>query len=193
VRLAATSTAAIEEPDDPADLPDYLKPRPERKKKKSRSRKRSRSRKHRSRSRRKKRKSRSMVRWLDRSRSHSHTATGQYIRATGCSSTVKWWEKKRESSSDSSSAARKRRTTQDDDISSRRPRQVAVKGNWAQFVQGGQSYFYNVLTGQTTWQMPKDFDAGPSRRPWEVAQQPAAGAAAAVAAPLRSRPTGALL
>lgn len=32
---------------------------------------------------------RSAKRWLDRSRSNSHTATGQYIRATGCSSTVR--------------------------------------------------------------------------------------------------------
>jgi len=111
-----------------------------------------------------------MVRWLDRSRSNSHTATGQYIRATGCSSTVRWWEKKKENSSSSSSSSsreRKRKAKTEDDA--RRPRQVAVKGNWAQFVQNGQSYFYNVLTGKTVWERPTDFEEGPSRRPAQAA------------------------
>jgi len=46
-----------------------------------------------------------------------------------------------------------------------RPRQVAAKGAWAQFVTGaGVSYFHNVTTGETTWQRPLDFDAPASRR-----------------------------
>jgi len=139
------------------ELPEYLKPRIEKKKPKKRSRSRDR--------RKKRKKSKSMVRWLDRSRSKSHTAQGQYIRAVGYSSTVKWWEKKRSGSSSSSSSrgggGRK------EDPAARRPRQVAVKGNWAEFVQDGKSYYYNVLTGVTTWDQPGDFDSGPSRRPIE--------------------------
>jgi len=153
---------------DPADLPDYLKPRTERKRRHSRSRRRSRSQRSRhrqpSKSRRRRRQSRSVVRWLDRSRSNSHTATGQYIRATGCSSTVRWWEKKRSSSSSSSSSKSRRRRPHDEFINSRRPRQVAIKGNWAQFVLSGASYYYNLLTGQAIWDKPSDFDAGLSRR-----------------------------
>merc|ERR1712190_169308 len=113
--------------------------------------------------RRKRKKSKSMVRWLDRSRSKSHTAQGQYIRAVGYSSTVKWWEKKRSGSS-SSSSSRDRGGRKKEDPAARRPRQVAVKGNWAEFVQDGKSYYYNVLTGVTTWDQPGDFDSNPSRR-----------------------------
>jgi len=164
VRLAALPAPPVGEPVDPVELPEYLRPREDRKRRGSRTKRRRQSQR-----RRRQRKSRSMVRWLDRSRSNSHTATGQYIRATGCSSTVRWWEKKRESSSSStkSSRSQSRRRKADDDPSSRRPRQVAVKGNWAQFVQSGMSYYYNVLTGQTTWERPIEFDAGPSRRPSE--------------------------
>lgn len=175
VRLAAVALVPtqFEEDVNIADLPEYLKPREERKKKRSRSRRRSRSRsaKRRSRStRRRKRKSRSAPRWLDRSRSNSHTATGQYIRATGCSSTVKWWEKKRQASSSSSgsSGSLKRRRT-DGDGESNRPRQVAVKGHWAQFVLSGKTYYYDVLTQRTTWEKPEDFGSGSSRRSSEAA------------------------
>lgn len=145
------------------ELPDYLKPRVEKRKTKKRSKSR--------RKRNKKKKSKSMVRWLDRSRSKSHTAQGQYIRAVGYSSTVKWWEKKRSgsstNSSNSSGSDRGAKRSKKEDNVSRRPRQVAVKGNWAEFVQNGKSYYYNVLTGVTTWDQPGDFDSGPSRRPWE--------------------------
>jgi len=166
---AIQSPLVVEEPVDPERLPAYLRPREDRK------RKRSRSRRHTSRSKsRKKRRSRSNKRnkrasWLDRSRSNSRTATGQYIRATGCSSTVRWWERKKASSSSSGSSdsgqkTKKRSIKAADEAELKRPRQVAVKGNWAQFVQGGSSYYYNVLTGKTTWERPNDFDAGPSRR-----------------------------
>jgi len=167
VRLAAVPAPLAQEPVNAADLPEYLRPREGKKKRGSRTRKksRSRSRDRRRRSQRKKRrKSRSMVRWLDRSRSNSHTATGQYIRATGCSSTVRWWDKK-ESSSSTSRSSKSHKRPGDEDPSSRRPRQVAVRGNWAQFVQSGTSYYYNVITGQTTWERPSDFDVVPSRRP----------------------------
>lgn len=89
-----------------------------------------------------------------RSRSKSHTNSGQYIRATGCSSSIRWWSRSRSPESSS-------------DEDSKRPRQVAVKGNWAQFVQNGTSYYYNVITGQTTWERPNDFEVAPSRRLWE--------------------------
>jgi len=181
VRLATSlsGTAPSAELIDPANLPAYLQPKEERKKKRSRSRRRS----SRSRKDRKKRRqrSRSMVRWLDRSRSNSHTATGQYIRATGCSSTVRWWEKKNKaasSSSSSSSRGRGRRQQKDREEEAKKPRQVAVKGNWAQFVQNGMSYYYHVLTGRTAWDKPNDFVDEPSRRPWEVAAAHAEEAAA---------------
>lgn len=191
VRLAAALPGPVpEEPMDPSELPEYLRPREERKRKRSKSR-----RKRRSRSRKRRQRSRSMVRWLDRSRSNSHTATGQYIRATGYSSTVRWWEKKRESSDSSSSSSRGRKKKKEEEPSLRRPRQVAVRGHWAQFVHNGASYFYNVLTGQTVWDRPADFDAGPSRRPWEVAAQGASTALPAITGgrPGVARPTGALL
>merc|ERR1712190_661389 len=136
--------------------------------------------------RRKRKKSKSMVRWLDRSRSKSHTAQGQYIRAVDYSSTVKWWEKKRSSSSSNSSSSSRGRGTKRDDPAARRPRQVAVKGNWAEFVQNGKSYYYNVLTGVTTWDQPGDFDAGPSRRPWE-------GLGVGFSTMNKSKPTGTFL
>lgn len=167
VRAAAAGSFAsisvpMEEPSvDPADLPEYLRPR-----KKSRSRSR---RKRPSRStRRRKRKSRSAKRWLDRSRSNSHTATGQYIRATGCSSTVRWWDKKREDSDtdrSTGSAKAKRIKKAEAEIAARRPRQVAVRGYWAQFVQSGTSYYYNIRSGQTVWDRPIEFEEPPSFRP----------------------------
>merc|ERR1719277_996749 len=143
--------APLVEPSNPADLPEYLRPREVRKKKRSRSRRKRRERRKRSRSR---------VRWLDRSRSNSHTATGQYIRATGCSSTVRWWEKKRESSGSSSSSSGSRaRRSKEDDAASRRPRQVAVRGRWAQYVLKGESYYYNVEANTTSWERPREFDS----------------------------------
>lgn len=173
--LPGPTLAEVEELVDPNDLPEYLRPKEERKKDKGR---RSRSRKSRSKKRkrsRSRRRKRSRSNWLDRSRSNSHTATGQYIRATGCSSTVRWWEKKKQASSSSSSSSssgsgRKRKKSKRglEEEAKGRPRQVAVKGNWAQFVQHGMSYYYNVLTGKTSWDRPSDFDAVPSRRPWEV-------------------------
>ncbi|CAE7194038.1 unnamed protein product [Symbiodinium pilosum] len=143
------------QPVNPADLPEYLRPR------KSRSRS---ARKRASRSaRRRKRKSRSAKRWLDRSRSNSHTATGQYIRATGCSSTVRWWEKRREDSdSDRSTASRKVKRAQkaEAELVARRPRQVAIKGLWAQFVHCGVSYYFNIQSEETVLEKPSDFEDG---------------------------------
>lgn len=176
IRLAASLPPApleggiAQEPVDPSELPEYLRPREDRKKNRSRSRRRKKSKS------RKRRRSRSMVRWLDRSRSNSHTATGQYIRATGCSSTVRWWEKKKECSSSSSSSSRERRRKRRDaeaEAEKRRPKQVAVKGHWAQFMQNGQHYFYSLLSGQTMWERPSVFDAAPSRRPHEAAAEEA--------------------
>jgi len=167
VRLATvmptTSAAVHEEPMDPSQLPEHLRPRKE-KKKRSRSR-----RKRRSRSRR--RRSRSAVRWLDRSRSNSHTATGQYIRAVGCSSTVRWWEKKNneQARSSSSSSSRSQRRQKVEEEANKRPRQVAVKGQWAQFVHHGLSYYYNIATGRTAWDRPGEFD---DRRASEEPKRP---------------------
>uniref|UniRef100_A0A7S4SN77 Uncharacterized protein n=1 Tax=Alexandrium monilatum TaxID=311494 RepID=A0A7S4SN77_9DINO len=46
-----------------------------------------------------------------------------------------------------------------------RPRQVAARGSWAQFVTPtGSSYYHNITTGETTWEKPADFDTPPSRR-----------------------------
>lgn len=46
-----------------------------------------------------------------------------------------------------------------------RPRQVAARGSWAQFVTaGGTSYYHNITTGETTWEKPAEFDAPASRR-----------------------------
>ncbi|CAE8614094.1 unnamed protein product [Polarella glacialis] len=175
IRLASVALAVptLEEPPvDPAELPEYLRPREVRKRSRSQS-----GRKRASRStRRRKRKSRSVKRWLDRSRSHSHTATGQYIRATGCSSTVRWWEKKREGSSDSDRSAGNARAEKakkakkaEADLAARRPRQVGIKGYWAQFVQNGSSYYYHIRTGQTTWERPRDFeDAVTPKRPTNI-------------------------
>merc|ERR1712226_1391091 len=112
------------------------------------------------------------------------TATGQYIRAVGYSSTVRWWEKKKNSSSSSSSSSSGRKKKPD--TAARRPRQVSVKGNWAEFVQNGKSYYYNVLTGVTTWDQPGDYDSGPSRRPWE-------GLGAGFSTSKASKPTGTFL
>merc|ERR1712232_906747 len=133
----------------------------------------------------KKGRSRSVARWLDRSRSNSKGKSGQYVRATGWSSTVRWWEKKRESSSASRkgrgrkrsrsrSRSRKRRSSssssrsskssrgkrkEKDETRKKRPRQVTVSGHFAQFVLGSLSYYYNIATGQTTWDKPAEFDA----------------------------------
>lgn len=217
VRLAPLRPAvAFTEPADLAELPEHLRPRAEKKRKRqSRSSKR---RHQRSAGRRKRRRraSRSAVRWLDRSRSNSHTATGQYIKATGCSSTVRWWEKKRSAGGSSgtsgsrggSSCSNRSRTrkgkqssaTRQEDPSVQRPRQVAVRGHWAQFVApGGKEYYHNVLTGRTTWDRPADFDSAPSsRRPSESASAAAlaalgASGVAGMWGPGTWRATGALL
>lgn len=159
VAVQVAPALSDEQPVNPADLPEYLRPR------KSRSRS---VRKRASRSaRRRKRKSRSMKRWLDRSRSNSHTATGQYIRATGCSSTVRWWEKRREDSdSERSTASRKVKRAQkaEAELVARRPRQVAIKGLWAQFVHCGASYFFNIQSEETIWQKPSDFEESDRKR-----------------------------
>merc|ERR1712087_358722 len=91
---------------DENELPEYLREARKVQPLKSRSRGRKKSPK---RAIKKKGRSRSMARWLDRSRSNSKGKSGQYVRATGWSSTVRWWEKKRESSSASRKGrARKR-------------------------------------------------------------------------------------
>merc|ERR1712136_672735 len=87
--MGALPQEVFREPD-PADLPEYLKP-----KRRGRNLSRRRS-ARRSRSRRGKRS------WLSRSRSRSHTQTGQYIRAVGCTSSIRWWERKQSRSSSSS-------------------------------------------------------------------------------------------
>jgi len=168
IRLAAAiPETSNEAPVNPADLPDYLKPKDMRegfRRKRSRSKSDSsqsrKRRKQRSKSRKPKRKS-----WLSRSRSLSHTDTGQYIRATGCSSTVKWWTKKRQSSSSERSRSRsvkkkpKKKSKKDDP--KQRPRQVTVRGTWSQFVLNGETYFYDIVNGTTTWDQPPDFSMGP--------------------------------
>lgn len=189
VRLASATFAPEVQQDsvDPSELPEYLRPKEDSKKKKrSKSRQKSRSRsrrkkrskskcsKSRSKSKKKKRRrsrkrSKSRDRWLDRSRSHSHTATGQYIRATGFTSSVRPWEKKKRSVSKSRSRPRKEPPVED-----KRPRQVAVKNGWAQFSFKGNSYYYNIVSGHTQWEFPKDFEAPSSRRAFSEA--PAAGA-----------------
>lgn len=175
VRFAAAvlPQVPLDEPHDPSELPEHLKPREDREKPKRRRRSASRSRR-RSKSRRrarKKKRSRSMVRWLDRSRSNSHTATGQYIRATGYSSNVKWWEKKRCSSSSSGSDSAKTRRgklagdkEKKDDVDTKKPRQVAIRGHLAEFAFGGRNYFHDLGTGESTWERPKEFQEGSSRR-----------------------------
>eukprot|EP00929_Paragymnodinium_shiwhaense_P049938 TRINITY_DN25182_c0_g1_i1.p1 TRINITY_DN25182_c0_g1~~TRINITY_DN25182_c0_g1_i1.p1 ORF type:complete len:500 (+),score=90.07 TRINITY_DN25182_c0_g1_i1:64-1563(+) len=194
---------AVERPkivEDPAEvqrLPEYLKPKEKEKEKKRKSKSRSRAKsKERKKDKKKRARSRSMVRWLDRSRSNSHTNTGQYIRATGCSSTVRWWDKKKGSSSSSESSKKKRKSpgrrkrsrSASSDRSkkrsrsrrkfteakknasepsagdkpvaaSRRPRQVAIRGHWAQFVHSGKAYYYNIATRTCTWERPDDLDA----------------------------------
>jgi len=51
-----------------------------------------------------------------------------------------------------------------------RPRQVAARGSWAQFVTpSGSSYYHNITSGETTWEKPLDFDTPPSRRVGEGA------------------------
>jgi len=187
VRLASDTLAPEVELEaiDPSELPEYLRPKEDTKKnKRSKSRQKSRSRsrrkkrskskrsKSRSKSKKKRRgrkRSKSRDRWLDRSRSHSHTATGQYIRATGFTSSVRPWEKKKRSSSSSRSRPRKEPAVED-----KRPRQVAVKGPWAHFTFKGNSYYYNIVSGHTQWEYPKDFEAPSSRRAFSEA--PAAGA-----------------
>merc|ERR1712048_829312 len=48
-----------------------------------------------------------------------------------------------------------------------RPKQVAARGNWAQFVTArGTSYFHNVVTGHTTWEKP-ECGSGASRKAGE--------------------------
>mmetsp|Transcript_35340 Transcript_35340/g.75321 ORF Transcript_35340/g.75321 Transcript_35340/m.75321 type:complete len:449 (+) Transcript_35340:104-1450(+) len=156
VRLAAAAAArkeVVEEPLDPTTLPEHLRRAKKERKRKSRSR----HKKRRSRSR--KKRSRSGDRWWERSRSNSHTATGQYIRAVGCSSTVRWWEKKKGESSASSSSSDSERKVEE----SKRPRQVALKGQWAQMAHQGQSYFYHIPTGRTTWEKPSSFESSSKR------------------------------
>lgn len=181
VRVAPAQNLPEESTDQltPSELPEYLRPKEDRKKeKRSRSRKKSRSKsrqkkrsKSRKKRRRKKSRSKSRDRWLDRSRSNSHTATGQYIRATGCTSSVRPWQKKAKASSSSSRSSRskskgkaKKSITSDD----KRPRQLSVQGCWAQFQFQGNVYYYNIQSGQTQWDKPKDFEASSSRRYREV-------------------------
>lgn len=178
-RLAGPPDVLSGEIVDPMDLPAHLRPRDDRKRqRRSRSRRRSRSQSRHVRSQSRKRgrskdrkKKVKRVSWLDRSRSNSHTATGQYIRATGCSSTVKFWEKRRPSSGSSGGSSRSRgrprrgarleaRRREADEAASQRPRQVAVSGMWAQFMQGGSSYYHHIAYGFTTWDRPSDFERG---------------------------------
>jgi len=181
VRVASASNSQEASADqlNPLDLPEYLRPKEDRKKeKRSRSRKKSRSKsrqKKRSKSRKKRRKkksrSKSRDRWLDRSRSNSHTATGQYIRATGCTSSVRPWQKRKKESSSSSKSSRsksKSRAKKSIPSDDKRPRQLAVQDCWALFQFQGNAYYYNIQTGQTQWDKPKDFEASSSRRYREV-------------------------
>jgi len=203
VRFSMVVTPQVrQEPINEKDLPEYLKPKKTATKHVADRGRRSKSGRKKKKDKKKKKKdrSRSMVRWLDRSRSNSHTGTGQYIRATGCSSTVKWWEKKGREESSSSSASesssshrRKRSRSRKDDnrrsfkegpaqksstpVTSKRPRQVGVKGVWAQFVHGGASYYYNIATQQTTFDRPSDLD---SSRPGRSTEAVVARAKAAV-------------
>lgn len=46
-----------------------------------------------------------------------------------------------------------------------RPRQVAARGAWAQFMTAeGAAYFHNIYTGATTWEQPLDFAVPVPRR-----------------------------
>eukprot|EP00927_Polykrikos_kofoidii_P086607 TRINITY_DN9755_c0_g1_i1.p1 TRINITY_DN9755_c0_g1~~TRINITY_DN9755_c0_g1_i1.p1 ORF type:complete len:1097 (+),score=201.05 TRINITY_DN9755_c0_g1_i1:88-3378(+) len=46
-----------------------------------------------------------------------------------------------------------------------RPRQVAARGSWAQFVTpSGSSYYHNITTGKTVWEKPAEFEMPASRR-----------------------------
>ena len=154
---------------------------------------------------------RSAKRWLDRSRSNSHTATGQYIRATGCSSTVRcskayqllpyfdtflesfaflfgspsfkldlcrfqsknpapmqfalgWWERRRDSDDSDSGGRTKRAQKAEADLIAKRPRQVSIKGVWAQFMYSGLSYYFNIRTEQTVWETPEEFEEEKSKQ-----------------------------
>jgi hypothetical protein len=156
VRLAPALPQEVFREPDPADLPEYLKPR---RRGRPRSRRRS---ARRSRSRRGRRS------WLSRSRSRSHTQTGQYIRAVGCTSSIRWWERK-QSRSSSSSRSRSRSQRRHDEV--KRPRQVAVSGNWVQFRLGALIYYHNVLTMVSTWDRPLKFD--PKQRSSSSAAQEA--------------------
>lgn len=156
VRLAPALPQEVFREPDPADLPEYLKP-----KRRGRNLSRRRS-ARRSRSRRGKRS------WLSRSRSRSHTQTGQYIRAVGCTSSIRWWERK-QSRSSSSSRSRSRSQRRHDEV--KRPRQVAVSGNWVQFRLGALIYYHNVLTMVSTWDRPLKFD--PKQRSSSSAAQEA--------------------
>lgn len=171
IRLAAAVPESLtnETPVNPADLPDHLKPeimrepfRRKREKEKaaesdSSDDSKEKRRKKRSRDRKPRKKS-----WLSRSRSLSHTGTGQYIKATGCSSTVKWWTKRQSSSSERSRSKSRKKDTKKKKKKekydmSKRPRQVTVRGTWAQFVLGGDMYFYDIANSTTTWDQPSDF------------------------------------
>lgn len=224
IQTSATEAAAtpdrpplVEDPQDVQKLPEYLKPKEDRKEKEKKKRSPSRPRRSKERDKKnKKRRSRSMVRWLDRSRSNSHTNTGQYIRATGCSSTVRSWQRQTKESSSSESSGRKKKNAgqgrrkksrsassdrsrkrsrsrrkfteakKDDEklaaaaaASSKRPRQVAVRGHWAQFVLSGKAYYFNIATRTCTWDRPSDLDAPADKPP--KASKSAAGSSKLVA------------
>lgn len=48
-------------------------------------------------------------------------------------------------------------------------RQIAVRGEWAQFaITTGRYYYQNTTTGETTWELPSGFKVTSSRRAGDV-------------------------
>eukprot|EP00438_Fugacium_kawagutii_P001768 Skav227145 [mRNA] locus=scaffold133:573927:577159:- [translate_table: standard] len=135
--LAVPTAPALTEaqPINPQQLPEYLRS----------AHSRSAGRKRASRStRRKKRKSRRQL-----------ETVGQ--------STIGWWERRRDSDDSDSGGRTKRAQKAEAELIAKRPRQVAIKGVWAQFVYSGYSYYFNIGTEQTVWETPDEFEEEKSK------------------------------